>query len=62
MRLSQIKQVRYTTALGRSDHNCAGGILELLAQQGSVSLQVSENDIIKLLLTLQTIPVRLHVY
>lgn len=53
--LSQIKQTVHKTAEGHSNHNCAGGILEILTQQGSISLQVTENDIIKLLLTLQTI-------
>ena len=54
-RVSQIKQTPHTTAQGPSNHNCAGGILEILTQQGSIPLQVTENDIIKLLLTLQTI-------
>ena len=47
---------------GHSSRNCAGGILDILTQQGSISLQVTENDIIKLLLTLQTIPGLLRLY
>lgn len=61
--VSQIsKQIQPTTAQGHSSHNCAGGILEILTQQGSISLQVTENDIIKPLLTLQTIRALLRPY
>lgn len=55
-------KTNHTTAKGHSNHNCAGGILEILTQQGSIPLQVTENDIIKLLLTLQTILAVLHLY